>query len=149
MEAYMAERKELYLGSILAAWIGLIDSAYLTWIKLTNNVAACGGIGDCDVVNNSRYAQIGPIPIALLGMGAFLLILALLYWEKRDPRSVEVSRYGVFLLALIGTLYSGYLTYVEVAILKAICPLCVLSALMLVVLLGLSAWRLNLYIQAT
>ncbi len=141
------DRGGLYWGSVVAAALGLLDAGYLTWLKLSHNVAACGGLGDCETVNNSRFSEIGPVPIALLGAGAFLLMLALLLWEKRAGGGVAIARYGVFALALIGTLYSAYLTYVEVAILQAICPFCVVSALLLLVLLVLSILRLNLYLQ--
>ncbi|MEE9507803.1 MAG: vitamin K epoxide reductase family protein, partial [Anaerolineales bacterium] len=52
-------------------------------------------------------------------------------------------RMGVFGLSLTGTLYSVYLTYLEIAVLRAICPFCVVSAISIFVLLIVGVIRLK------
>jgi len=126
---------------IVLSIIGLLDSVYLTYIKLANATASCAGIGDCDAVNSSSYAEIAGIPIALLGAGAFLAMFLLVFLEKRSDFWLEQGPLFVFMLSLIGVLYSAYLTYVEIWVLNAICPYCVLSAIVLVLILGLSIYR--------
>ena len=128
--------------SIILSILGLVDSIYLAWIKLANATAACAGIGDCESVNNSPYAEIAGIPIAVLGAGAYLLMISLLLMEPRAEFWKENSPLIVFGLSLVGVLYSAYLTYVEVAILHAICPYCVISAVLLVAILAISVVRL-------
>jgi len=123
--------------------LGFLVSLYLTWIKLTNNTAACAGIGDCDAVNSSRYAEVAGIPIALVGMMGYLAIGCALVAELRWPQANWSLRLGVFGMALAGTLYSAYLTYVEVAVLHAVCPYCVISAICMVGILILSVLRLR------
>ena len=123
--------------------LGFLVSLYLTWIKLTNNTAACAGIGDCDAVNSSRYAEVAGIPIALVGMLGYLAIGCALVAELRWPQANWSLRLGVFGMALAGTLYSAYLTYVEVAVLHAVCPYCVISAICMVGILILSVLRLR------
>ena len=49
----------------------------------------------------------------------------------------------LFGLTLAGVLYSAYLTYIELFVISAICPFCVLSALCLVGLLYVSTIRLR------
>ncbi len=132
-----------WIISIGASLIGLIDSIYLTWIKLADKTAACSNIGDCESVNNSQYSEIAGIPIALLGAGAFLTIFLLLALEKRLPDQSTSLRMGVFGLSLTGTLYSVYLTYLEIAVLRAICPFCVVSAISIFVLLIVGVIRLK------
>ncbi len=129
-------------ASVVLSAVGLVDSVYLTWIKVANRAASCAGIGDCETVNNSRFSEIGGVPIALLGAGAYVLLLLLLVGERRGWISAEASRMAVFGLALAGTLYSLYLTYVEIAILRAICPFCVVSAVAIIGILVLSLIRL-------
>ena len=129
--------------SIVLAMIGLLDSIYLAWIKLAGTTALCGGVGDCESVNNSIYAEINGIPIALLGAGAYLLIMALLLVEGRFGLGAEWPVMGVFGLSLIGTLYSAYLTYLEVAVLHAICPYCVVSAIAITSIFVISVVRLR------
>jgi len=123
--------------------LGLGVSAYLTWVKLTDNLASCGPIGDCESVNSSRYAEIAGMPVALLGALGYLAILAFLAAERWLPRQAENLHMGVFGVALIGTLYSAYLTYIEVAVLRAICPYCVISAVAMTALFVISILRLR------
>jgi uncharacterized membrane protein len=123
--------------------LGLGVSIYLTWVKLTNNLAACGPIGDCESVNSSRYAEIAGIPVALLGALGYLAVLAFLVAERWLPRQVETLHMGVFGVALIGTLYSAYLTYIEVAVLRAVCPYCVISAVAMIAIFIISILRLR------
>ncbi len=134
--------QRLRLTSIILSILGLADSIYLAWLKLANATAACAGIGDCESVNNSTYSEIAGIPIALLGAGAYLAMIFFLVIEPRAKTWREYSPMIVFGLSLVGVLYSAYLTYVEIAILHAICPYCVVSAILLVALLGISVVRL-------
>jgi uncharacterized membrane protein len=48
----------------------------------------------------------------------------------------------VFGISFAGVLFSAYLTYIEVAVLHAICPYCILSAIVMVILLALTITRL-------
>jgi uncharacterized membrane protein len=124
------------------ALLGVLDSAYLTWIKLANTRAFCSAVGDCDAVNSSAYSQVFGIPIALLGLGAYLAIVGLLWLEDRLPVLAEYGPLAVFGLALTGTLYSAYLTYVEFFVIYAVCPYCVVSALLITGIFILSIVRL-------
>jgi len=143
MASLETSRKDRNLRLILGVLgvIGLLDSAYLTYIKLANATASCAGIGDCDAVNSSQYAEIFGIPIALLGAGAYLMMFILLFLEKRSDFWRQQAPLFLFVLTLIGVLYSAYLTFVEVAILHAICPYCVLSAIVLVIMFAISLYR--------
>ena len=135
---------KLRTASILLAVLGLLDSIYLGWVKYTGAYALCGPIGNCESVNSSQYSEIFGIPIALLGAGAYAVMMVLLLMENRGQVWAEFGPMIVFGMSLIGVLYSIYLTYIEVAILKAICPYCVISAIILVVLLILSGIRLSI-----
>ena len=130
------------LSSFILAGIGFVDSLYLTYVKLSNSYAICGPIGDCESVNTSKYAEIAGIPIALLGVGAYLVIILLLLMENRGDYWAEYGSIMVFGISLAGVLYSAYLTYVEIYVLRAICPYCVVSAVVLVLLLALATTRL-------
>ena len=133
----------LHRISLGLAVIGLMDSIYLSWIKLSGTTALCGGVGDCESVNNSIYSEINGIPIAFLGAGAYLLILGILLLEGRLGADADWPVLSLFGLSLIGTLYSIYLTYIEVAVLRAICPYCVVSAIVITLLLAISVVRLR------
>jgi uncharacterized membrane protein len=123
------------------ALLGLADSAYLAYVKLTNQLASCSNLGDCETVNSSRFSEIGGIPIALLGAVGYVLILAAVALDR--PGASESPRYAFFGLTLIGSLYSLYLSYLEVFVLRAVCPFCAASTVIMFVLLGLSVKRLR------
>ena len=128
---------------LVLALIGLIDSLYLTWIKISHTEALClPGIGNCDIVNNSRYSEIMGIPVAALGVAAYLTILLVLGIGWRYPSGKELANLALFGLTLAGTGYSGYLTYLEFAIIKAICPFCLLSAIVMGLLFIIATTRL-------
>jgi uncharacterized membrane protein len=100
------------------------------------------GLGDCWTVNNSVYSQVFGIPVSFLGAGAYILILVILALEGK---TVFFNRNGlmvVFGFCAIGTIFSGYLTYLELFVIKAICPFCVVSALVMLILLILTSVRL-------
>lgn len=132
-------------AGVVISLIGLIDSIYLTWIKLADQTASCAGIGDCEAVNTSRYSEVMGIPIALLGAGGFLLILLLLWLDRPGSAGSETSRFALFGVTLAGTVYSAYLTYIEIAVIRAVCPFCVVSAVAMALLFALSLVRLRLW----
>lgn len=134
-------QKNIRIGTILLTIIGVLDSVYLTWSKITHRAVFCGGSSQCETVNSSIYSEIGGIPIALLGLGAYLLILGLLYLESRGGPWVGISPLAIFGLSLVGVLYSIFLTYIELAVLKAICFYCVVSAIAILGIFLLSLLR--------
>lgn len=133
---------KLQAASFILVGIGLVDSLYLTWAKLTHSEVVCGGIGECQTVNNSPYSEIGGVPIALLGMGAYFVLLTLLYLETLGGFWLEYSRMFIFGISLAGVLYSAYLTFIEISVLQAICLYCVVSAIVMLLLFFLSIMRL-------
>ncbi len=130
--------------SLFSALIGLIDSAYLSWLKFSHNEVLCaGGLGDCYTVNTSPYAEIYGIPIALLGLGAYLAIIFVLLFETRSTFFEENGKLIVFGLSLVGVIYSAYLSYLEEFVIRAWCPYCVLSAIAITVIFVASIMRLT------
>ncbi|MCJ7569738.1 MAG: vitamin K epoxide reductase family protein [Anaerolineales bacterium] len=133
----------IWLTSVVLVLTGAVDSAYLAFLKFTGTLAACSDLGDCEAVNNSKYAEIGGVPLALLGLLGYLTILIFLVLEKRFPSWKEGLHLGVFGFTLAGTIYSVYLTYIEIAVLHAICPFCVVSAVVMLLLFVISIIRLR------
>lgn len=130
---------------LISAIVGFVDSLYLGWLKITGNTAACSQIGDCDAVNSSPYAMIGDVPIAFIGALGYALIIVMIYVDIRRPSWAENVSLVLFGVTLVGLIYSAYLTYLEVAIIHAICPFCVLSAVLMSFLFVLSFLRMRRY----
>jgi len=70
--------KWLYRISVALAILGLLVSIYMTVFKLTENQKMCLGNGGCSVVNSSKYAEVYGIPVAIVGIGGYIALLAFL-----------------------------------------------------------------------
>lgn len=121
---------------------GLLVSGYLAYVYLADAEALCTGVGGCDAVKDSRYAVVAGIPVPVLGIAGYAAILAVVLLEGSSGLLGEQGRILVFGLSLLGTLYSAYLTYLEIAVIKAICPYCVASAVIMTAIFGVAVVRL-------
>lgn len=126
--------------------LGFVNAAYLTYVKLVEE-GVCAVSGGCAIVNTSPYASLWGIPIAAIGGAAFLTMLVILLLEERSDFFALNGSLIVFGLSLIGVLYSAYLTYLELYVIRAICPFCVVSAIILVAMLVVSIMRLRTDMQ--
>src|SRR3712207_4053457 len=82
---------ERILRAILALCIvGAGIAAYLTYTHYDESALVCQ-VGSCASVQKSEYSTLGPIPIALLGVGMFVTIAALTVMRLRgvEPLSFE------------------------------------------------------------
>ncbi len=139
-----------YEGSQPASWIewlipivvlvGLGVAGYLTFVETQSVKAICGPVGDCNAVQSSSYARVfGILPVGILGLLGFAAILiAWIIQKVRDDRWADSARLGMLGMALFGTLYSVYLTYVEIWVIEAVCIWCLSSAVLIAVLMLLS-----------
>lgn len=134
--------KWLYKASLVLAVIGILVSIYMTIYKITNNNGMCLGSGDCSTVNASPYSAIYGIPVALVGVGGYAAILILHLLENRNDFMRKNASLFIFGLALTGFLFTLYLIYVEIAILKALCPFCVTSQTAMTIIFIISVIRL-------
>jgi len=136
--------KKNNLIALVAAIIGALNAVYLSWVKLSHNETLCApGLGDCFTVNTSRFSEVYGIPIALFGLGAYLLIIAILLFEARNKFLQENASMALFGISLVGVLYSIYLSYLEAYVILAWCPYCVLSAVMITIVFVISIIRLK------
>lgn len=128
------------LWRFLLALLGLGIAAYLSYVALFRHTEVfCTGLGDCRKVQTSVYARILGVPVAVLGLGMYAALVALIGSRLRlRERSPRVFVVWTFALALAGALYSGYLTYLELFHIDAICEWCVTSATVVTVILLLS-----------
>lgn len=141
----MFSDQNLRRAALVLSILGLVVSLYLIYIKFNPSSTLCVGVGDCEAVNNSIYSEVRGIPVAVLGALAYAGLLALLLLEPRWELAEMWGPIAVFGLALAGTLYSAYLTYIEVAVIHKICPYCVTSAVVITLILIAASIRLRRY----
>ena len=130
----------LYRVMIVLAVIGLADATYLTIVHYGGFKILCTASGNpCATVQASKYASLAGVPVALLGLIGYVLIIASLLVRER-----ESTRLATLALVLFGFGFSAYLTYQETFTIPGhpiYCEWCVGSAIILTVLLILSAIR--------
>jgi uncharacterized membrane protein len=114
--------------------LGAAIAAYLTYVKLSGSAVACV-TGGCETVERSRYSEVAGVPVAALGLGAYVVLFAtaLSRWEA--------ARLAAPAIALGGAIYALYLLYVQAAILDAFCQWCLASDGVLLLLVGLTCAR--------
>jgi uncharacterized membrane protein len=102
---------------------GLAIASYLTLTKLAGTPPVCGPLVGCETVQTSEYSELLGVPVAVYGLAysAAVLVAAVAWLRSHARRALEVA-YG---LGLVGTLFVGYLTYLEIAVIGAICAWCV------------------------
>ena len=141
----MDGRSPIRFFQAMLAVAGVVVAALLTSFHYSAqaNERLCSAAGGCGAVNDSTFSAIGPIPVAALGLGAYVAVLALLAWAWRGGRLASWVPLGVFTVGLIGVLFSAYLTYLELYVIHALCPWCLMSALLITLIWVLSLFDLR------
>lgn len=93
-------------------------AGYLTWAHYANGSVVCVVGGSCEDVQSSEYASVLDVPVALLGLGTYSTVLALMVWD------VATARLAAATIALVGMLFSVYLLIVQLVVIDAICTWC-------------------------
>jgi uncharacterized membrane protein len=122
--------------------LGLLVSVYMTIFKITSNENMCIGSKDCSIVNASRYSEINKIPVAVIGVGGYIALLAILWLERRPGFIKQNGAMIFFALSLIGFFFTLYLIFVEIVLIKAYCPFCITSQVAMTLIFILSVMRL-------
>ncbi|MEP6895176.1 MAG: vitamin K epoxide reductase family protein [Chloroflexota bacterium] len=133
--------KRLKQITIFLAALGLLDSIYMTIFKLTNNENMCIGSHGCNIVNASGYSSIHGIPVAVVGVFGYLSILTLLYLGRRPGFLQTNEGMLLFTVTLTGFLFTVWLVYLEIAIIKAYCPFCITSQIVMTIIFILTVIR--------
>jgi uncharacterized membrane protein len=98
-------------------------------------------VGNCNAVQLSTYARLfGVLPIAYAGLIGYVLIGVALGSDRLASRAAaKAAARALFVLTFCGTLFSIYLTVLEPFVIGATCAWCLSSAVIMTLLLLLSA----------
>jgi uncharacterized membrane protein len=123
------------IACAIVAVAGIAVTAYLVWERYHGNNPVCAIGGGCLTVQRSEWSTVAGVPVAILGLTAYVGMLgcALVPWSWAALASLFLS--------LLGVMLSGYLTYLELFTIHAICEYCVTSAAIVTVLFVLSIVR--------
>ncbi len=128
---------------IVIAVVGMLDSAYAAYQHYAvPGESACdfNVTVNCDVVNQSEYSEVAGVPVAFIGLAGYLFFAAVAGMALAWPRFRRRGGYLVLLAALPALAYSLYLTYIEIFVLGAVCPMCMLSLALVTTITVLAAW---------
>jgi uncharacterized membrane protein len=116
----------------LLALLGLLVSLYMLAHALGLTGPVMCGLGDCETVQDSAYAWVGPIPVSGLGVAGYLALLVVSLLGLQPPlqrsRAVSLTLLGG---GVVGVGFSVYLTYLEAFVIHAWCQWCVVSAVLM------------------
>jgi uncharacterized membrane protein len=109
---------------------GMGVAAYLAFVEVTGTEAVCGPVGDCNTVQQSEYAHLfGVLPVGVLGLAGYAAIMvAWLVALRADHRIRRAARLLAWGMAVVATLFSIYLTFLEPFVIGATCAWCLTSA---------------------
>ncbi len=137
-----------WLVPVLAA-AGVAVAIYLTYVETSGADAVCGPVGNCNAVQESKFALLfGVIHVGLVGLISYAVVIGT--WLAGRLLPPPWSDRGRVLLALGsvgGVLFSIYLTFLEPFVIGATCIWCLSSALIVTALFwvtvspGWEAWR--------
>lgn len=120
----------------MLAVVGILVATYLVTLQwqLSNSIYC--PIGDCVLVNQSSYAYVFGVPVAVIGLiGYIVLLLLTMRWQAQpDNRQAGLL---VALVATPGWLFSAYLTWAEFFAIEAVCFWCLIS---FAIITAMTAW---------
>jgi uncharacterized membrane protein len=126
----------LAAGAVALAGVGI--AGYLTWAHFDETALVCVAGGSCETVQESAYAEIAGIPVALLGLVWYTVVAGLVVWDTASARLVAA------MLALVGLLFSLYLVAVQLFVIDAVCVWCLVNDVVIApALAALTALRLR------
>ncbi len=132
------------MAMALLSLAGFFLALYLHLYKIGKIGTLACGTGGCETVQLSSFATFMGVGVALIGVigYAVMFIVSLLALQPRYAglswpiRTMAVLSGGAFLFA-------GYLTYLELFVIEAICRFCVISAILVTALFLLSLFDLS------
>jgi vitamin-K-epoxide reductase (warfarin-sensitive) len=108
-----------YLIFLLALG-GVVVSSLALHVHYSTDIQPCSinEKWDCGIVNHSRFAMIGPVPVAAIGIAGYALIGILALLRRKALLA---------LTSLIALAFALYLTHIEASLLQVWCLYCVIS----------------------
>jgi len=132
------------MGAALLSLVGLFVSAYLYLYKIGRIGSLACGTGGCETVQASAWSRFAGVEVALIGLVGYATLLVVSLAALRPGRNDRRGPLTLLtILAGLGVLFTAYLTYIELFVIRAICRWCVGSAAIIlsVFLLALLARR--------
>jgi uncharacterized membrane protein len=120
----------------LVALAGVAVAGYLTYVHYQPDALICTSGGGCETVQDSSYAELAGIPVALLGLLGYVAVLVLVAWDSELARTLSAA------IALVAAGFAVYLIVLQAFVIDAWCIWCLVNDLVIVPLLAVTTvWR--------
>ncbi len=121
------------------ALIGAFVATYLTLYKIGVIGQLTCSIQGCETVNASRWATFLGFPVAAWGVAFYvaMFVVALIGTSRTYEDERNFSQ-ALALMSGMGVIFSGWLTYLELFVIHAVCMWCVTSAVIVTIIFVLS-----------
>lgn len=113
------------VAAAITALVGLADGLYLTIKHYSGEVVPCSLVEGCEKVLTSEWSEVWGIPLAAFGAMAYFAAFSLALLVAFGHRRLW-SLYGSLSTMMAG--FSGFLLYLQWAVIGAFCQFCLLSA---------------------
>ena len=90
-EAPRVSDRLLRVGLLLVSAAGIAVAAYLTYVHYQPEALICTGSGGCETVQDSEYAVLAGIPVAVLGARRVIAVLVLTVWNSELARTLTAA----------------------------------------------------------
>ncbi|MHB1391021.1 MAG: vitamin K epoxide reductase family protein [Thermoleophilia bacterium] len=125
---------KIFLSTIIVlAFLGVADSSYALYQHYAPPETSSCDVNEtisCTAINQSEYSVLLGMPVAGLGMAGYALIAALAVTMMAQFHKLQ-DGWLLLTVTIVALAFSLWLTWIEIFILKAVCPLCVMSLLMI------------------
>ncbi len=128
---------------IILSFLGFLDATYLTIIHYKGIIPPCTIAHGCDTVLTSGFSEIFGIPVALLG-SLYYLVLIILSITLIGKLRIPILR-AVFAIAMVATLVSIILVYLQFAVIHAFCQYCLASEAITFLIFAIVLYLLRVY----
>ncbi|MDO8581624.1 MAG: vitamin K epoxide reductase family protein [bacterium] len=136
----MKNNRLLYAIGI-CSFLGIAVSLYLTWVHYSTGPTFCkiGGAINCDLVNRGPYGEILGFPVSGIGFLGYVFIAALALLLLSKNKNARIILTLLRTATTLGFLFSLWLLYLELFVILAVCPFCMISLLLITIITTL-AW---------
>ena len=133
----MTERRLRGVVAVLAV-AGLCIAGYLTYLHYAGGSPYClAGSGGCEQVQESEYAKVAGVPVAVLGLVAYAALLVTALVPGATAAALGAA------IAVAGVAFSAWLLYTQLALIDAVCQWCVANDVVIALTAAAAVWRLR------
>ncbi len=134
----MLKLKTLNRAIFILAIVGFVIAGYVLQGYLRHASVYCPVGGGCDLVRKSPYAWPLGIPVPAVGFVGYAVIFTLAYLRTTNVKNEKKLLLGLVGMSAFGAAFVTWFTLTEALVIKSFCSWCVVSAVDMYTIFGLT-----------